>query len=462
MKTRSTLRTQQKIAYPKAFVQQYQGRFSDNRLQEYLYKKEAKRIFKWLTHLLEQFPHLSPSQADYALTIAKYILKYDTIKRTQSAELVGEFLTTVYPLFYAKFEKGNGRFGNHITDSKQRIRIRLIWVWFKCWIIHSKPKFQFFKNGSYNYWNGLKEYSFEQIIQYLPSFIWIDIAQKNPIIPSELIIHLAKGCNIRGLWHTISKKMAHTFINFSVEEYLYFLVNRRNQANVISNMLFYSFLKSKGQSVDFHKWITTHFAIGNDVNAAIKKWKPYIEKLIQWNFILLQRDKKQELLGYIAHGVADIENFTLRGRTLKSTQRLAAAYYADMERQALAEQHARRVAYEQLTWEGASYQEWNLLEKNSWYAIFQLNNQLALDEESRTMAHCVRSYTHDCINGACSIWSLRMQQEDLTWQPLVTIEVNQKHEIVQAKMKYNALATNDLLDKILDWANQEGLTYVES
>ena len=74
------------------------------------------------------------------------------------------------------------------------------------------------------------------------------------------------------------------------------------------------------------------------------------------------------------------------------------------------------------------------------------------------MRHCVGSYAYSCARGDRSIWSLRYNDE-LENKRLVTIDVSQKHHILQARGKMNRTPPDEHLTIIHLWADREGITY---
>ena len=90
--------------------------------------------------------------------------------------------------------------------------------------------------------------------------------------------------------------------------------------------------------------------------------------------------------------------------------------------------------------------------------ITQLCSSGDLSEESINLFHCVHTYANRCVNGICSIWSLR-EFINGKWIPKVTIEVSKKNHIEQIKGKYNVAPEQKHLDMIRTWALREKLTF---
>lgn len=122
----------------------------------------------------------------------------------------------------------------------------------------------------------------------------------------------------------------------------------------------------------------------------------------------------------------------LRGRTHVSTMRLVEEWHTRLRKQR--NPYVRWIA---TGWRGLSVP----IDEQSQYAIVELLDTTALNEESRRMRHCVASYAKRCAHGSSSIWSLRLQRNDWS-QSLVTVEVLPRaNKIVQVRGYANRRAT---------------------
>jgi hypothetical protein len=75
---------------------------------------------------------------------------------------------------------------------------------------------------------------------------------------------------------------------------------------------------------------------------------------------------------------------------------------------------------------------------HSWLVRELLSSQ-ELMEEGREQKHCVFGYGANCVNGSCSIWSLRVRAgNDVRFRRLLTIEVNNgRRAVVQVRGRCN-------------------------
>ncbi|MEM8909893.1 MAG: PcfJ domain-containing protein, partial [Bacteroidota bacterium] len=169
----------------------------------------------------------------------------------------------------------------------------------------------------------------------------------------------------------------------------------------------------------------------------------------------------RELLGYLQHLRDEEGPVSIKGWTLVSLRRRSAVWYEAVNQRYLAAME-RRQQYDypafddRLHWEGAPYRGFKEEMGDITYQIVQLRSAKALRAEGKEMCHCVASYAWRCLNHRTSIWSLQRIKYSFC-QSLVTIEVNRKGQIVQAKGKFNA-APSDFQRKLIQtWAKRENI-----
>lgn len=92
--------------------------------------------------------------------------------------------------------------------------------------------------------------------------------------------------------------------------------------------------------------------------------------------------------------------------------------------------------------------------------LYQIKSAKELQQEGNAQRHCVLSYKNRCINGSCSIWSLKLGLEQDTINQAkrkITIELNNDGTIVQAKGLANRAMKSDEKAIIQRWAKENGL-----
>ncbi len=91
------------------------------------------------------------------------------------------------------------------------------------------------------------------------------------------------------------------------------------------------------------------------------------------------------------------------------------------------------------------------------YRIKELLRTWELDEEGRTLNHCVSAYAPFCLNGQSSIWSLSRMDSLGNVERLLTIQVqNATKEIVQARGWKNRLPTAEEFRILAAWTQAGG------
>ena len=80
-----------------------------------------------------------------------------------------------------------------------------------------------------------------------------------------------------------------------------------------------------------------------------------------------------------------------------------------------------------------------------------------LADEGRAMSHCVYSYARHIESGACSIWTLTLEDNTGHWRRL-TIEVRPSiRQIVQARGRFNRLPEPRDMLALDAWASRNNL-----
>lgn len=95
----------------------------------------------------------------------------------------------------------------------------------------------------------------------------------------------------------------------------------------------------------------------------------------------------------------------------------------------------------------------------NWH-FYQIKSAKELQQEGNAQRHCVLSYKNRCINGSCSIWSLKLGLaiENVNQaKRRITIELNNDGKIVQARGLANRALKNDEKAIIQRWAKENSL-----
>jgi hypothetical protein len=97
-------------------------------------------------------------------------------------------------------------------------------------------------------------------------------------------------------------------------------------------------------------------------------------------------------------------------------------------------------------------------QSQTFWTVRELLTSQELFEEGRRLKHCVATYARSCAAGACSIWSMTRQfGDEARAQPMLTIEVDRKGIIVQARGLANRWPTDQEHNVLDTWMRESGL-----
>jgi hypothetical protein len=89
--------------------------------------------------------------------------------------------------------------------------------------------------------------------------------------------------------------------------------------------------------------------------------------------------------------------------------------------------------------------------------ITQIITPAELNREGSAMNHCVASYSYNCTNGTCSIWSMRAWDGEND-ERLLTIELrHESRTIAQVRGVRNRKAKPEEMAMVEEWARREKL-----
>jgi len=145
-------------------------------------------------------------------------------------------------------------------------------------------------------------------------------------------------------------------------------------------------------------------------------------------------------------------NYSLKGRTVNSVMDAVKEWHKELYVKNISgpEEYEALVGVDSFLYEKKKkksskefYQEINI------WTITPILNLKELRKEGKSLKHCVVGYNKRMVNGSCFIWSLK---KDSVRQ--ITIEVNGRKEIVQARGRYNRTPTEAEKSIIKRWAKE--------
>jgi len=255
----------------------------------------------------------------------------------------------------------------------------------------------------------------------------------------KLVLHLAAGNSIRtagNLPFPLTKKVAHCFTNLT------------DAADYRE-----AFWLAFGQACGASARVVQHFRRFWRFTE-IKEHYAFLESALRFAQQAGYDDARLDTVaGYWRHAVHEsLGQYSLQGRTPESVQRQAGAFYEQVQ-----------VGFQGRTplfWRAHGLVRPFLQQtENGCYTITELTSSVDLFEEGQTMRHCVGSYTWECFQGQSSIWSLR-SLNGAGKNVLLTIQLDGRNRIVQAKGLCNRLPTISEMALLRGWAEEQGIRIV--
>lgn len=320
------------------------------------------------------------------------------------------------------------------------------------------------KHKSHNRYRILSEMVRFLYAQYaVPAFMDSAFYDKNPLF-AQWFIHFAQGGSVRKVPKCpikMTAKMAHQFMHtppqYSVTEALRYaqVINMGGNERLVRTILA-TRLGQSFENDDF--WETViRFFIQNPMleQSRIQPIVDYIQSVKFENRV----DVNPLNYNQIIRVAPALPNYSMKGRTVSALLSAVDAWHRELHHIT-----APKNTKEPLFWQAApirnfKHREGTSDENAKNFRIEQLITSPALLKEGHTMHHCVYSYTHACVLGRTSIWSMTLQEGFGEKNNLLTLEVSMPtNTIVQIRGKYNRLPS-DVEMKVIDrWIVKEGLT----
>ena len=181
----------------------------------------------------------------------------------------------------------------------------------------------------------------------------------------------------------------------------------------------------------------------------------------------MDKDTLHEVTDFLAWKLDNDPAFSLKGRTAGSMVKLASEWHLLIQKAGLGSH---------IEWEGFNISRWSTKtvgQQPTLWEVQELRSNRELMNEGRKQKHCVYGYVQRCVEGRCSIFSLRQYRlgivgvdeegkpvhdkfEELT---RVTIEVASHRSICQMKGVLNRRPTPEEASALNQWAGVNGFTY---
>ena len=168
----------------------------------------------------------------------------------------------------------------------------------------------------------------------------------------------------------------------------------------------------------------------------------------------------QELIDFIQAARVDNPDWTIKKRSLESIRRQSEKWHRDM---------AKLQKIGGGSWEGMQLPPWKTTtgrhddnpQKNTqteWF-VHEITTGNELAQEGNRMRHCVSGYKSRCMDGTCSIFSMRSSTQMYDKKRHLTIEVARKSKaVVQARGLANRMPRGQEQAIMEQWARENNLT----
>lgn len=319
------------------------------------------------------------------------------------------------------------------------------------------------KPGSHNAGRQFQSFARHLFAKWpVPGFmdsVWFQGTSSAAQQKQSWFVHLARGENIRTAELAIpySKRMAHHFMrapnDHTVEDALRWgqIHALGGNARLVKAVLG-TRLRTKFEHDEF--WLTVfQFLIANPM-LDLAQVGPIVDYLQHVKFT------PQEI--FIAPGQLERRpplqpNLTMKGRTPEALLRNVTAWHRTLTQTSQPPAEWKPCGIPGLTFVEGTQEGQNL----KIWKITELLSSAALIAEGKKMRHCVASYVRSCERGDCSIWTLELETS-LGHSKILTLEVrNSSKMLVQARGKFNIVASQKERSILHRWAEQAGLQVVD-
>lgn len=277
----------------------------------------------------------------------------------------------------------------------------------------------------------LKELAFYLFCKYeVPEFMYKAFHEQTNMLFIKWFIHLGSGRKARELDDmpiAFTQKMAHYFLqapsNFNIPEALRWAqVKGLMGDDKLAKRIAYSWLGTKEYEDE-------------------EFWETFIRILV--NAGMFDHDGLTELIDYVRQTKAINEEYSLKGRTLRSLFRQSEEWHNHQF-------ELRGIKF----WELSGLKGYDKKRDQELITMEELTGSKLLADEGRIMKHCVASYVQKCVSERTAIFSMRKYAAGLLYEVMATIEVDLSwRRIVQAKARMNRRISDEAMKHLVRWAD---------
>lgn len=277
----------------------------------------------------------------------------------------------------------------------------------------------------------------------------------------DWFIHVSRGRNMRTAKtpYPMTRAMAHHFMaapdNYSIEGALMLAdIRSLNGGPRIAEALMATRLGASVERDEERRafWLSVYrFFIDNPM-LDLRHVGPVVD------FLAFQKFETQEVM--VGPGEVELRpppqpNLSMSRRTAESLLRQVEAWHGELRRTKGADSRF---------WAPSGFKGLTMAtgprdrpeERTTWRVKELLSGQELVDE-GRAMRHCVATYADSCVRGAYSIWSVTRQEADDTPRRALTVSVDSKGSVSEARGPRNSLPTKQEIGVLEAWMKAAGL-----
>ena len=248
--------------------------------------------------------------------------------------------------------------------------------------------------------------------------------------------HLTKGGKPKNLLGTaidapLTKKMLHLFLNSNQPTFARAIREAQFKSQDSDPRIFQAFMMARPQI--YERRVEKRYA-----------------EVINWlsKIGLLETSLVGPMLDFFDYQYDEDPHYNLKGRTINSVMNAVRKWHKEL--------HTKNISgpkeYPILEGVNSFFYEKKKGKGESQYAIAvwtisPILTPRELQKEGGSLSHCVAGYSHRMANGSSFIWSVKENSSRK-----VTVEVNGRKEIIQARGKFNRVPTEAEKSIIKRWA----------
>jgi hypothetical protein len=284
----------------------------------------------------------------------------------------------------------------------------------------------------------------------MPPFLWSAFfADEDAAVLARIAVHVAAGGSLyqavkSGLMPVpLTRNMCHE------------LMSRGGEARFLDAVRRVQVKAARGDGRLFRAWIATRAGRRLHTRAGEEFW----QTVLAWFSAnpMVPQAEVSPMVDYIDHRRAEAPEFSIKGRSVLAMMRAMQQWHGQLAKEKA--EFGRSFSpsgLQPMDIDRSRRQSSGNRVVEIWHFREVLDSR-TLADEGRAMSHCVYSYARHIESGACSIWTLTLEDNTGHWRRL-TIEVRPSlRQIVQARGRFNQQPEPRDMLALAAWAGRNNL-----